>query len=69
MRSEAQPGGKRASVPNRDFAGRGFRAYAWNNVPGQIIGSVTDLANWYATRPQTGRGYTGYLTFPQTAPQ
>jgi len=33
--------GHRTNIPNPDFAGRGWRAYVWNNVPG---GGAEDLA-------------------------
>ncbi len=33
--------GRRTNIPNPDFAGRGWRAYVWNNVPG---GGAEDLA-------------------------
>ena len=33
--------GQRMNIPNPDFAGRGWRAYVWNNVPG---GGAEDLA-------------------------
>src|SRR2546430_4530118 len=38
---KTQRDGRQANIPNPDFAGRGWRAYVWNNVPG---GGAEDLA-------------------------
>ena len=38
---KTQRGGQQATIPNPDFAARGWRAYVWNNVPG---GGAEDLA-------------------------
>jgi hexosaminidase len=38
---KTQRDGRQTNIPNPDFAGRGWRAYVWNNVPG---GGAEDLA-------------------------